>query len=43
MIFGQLLALVGKLPVNTQNEAAQNEKVQIKNDKVRRTLSTKKA
>ena len=42
-IFAQLLPLVGKLPVNTQTEAAQNEKVQIKNDKVRRTLSTKKA
>ena len=42
-IFAQLLPLVGKLPVNTQTEAPQNEKVQIKNDKVRRTLSTKKA
>ena len=42
-IFAQLLPLVGKLPVNTQTEATQNEKEQIKNDKVRRTLSTKKA
>ena len=39
-IFAQLLPLVGKLSVNTQSEAPQSE---TKNDKARRTLSTKKA
>ena len=42
-IFAQLLPLVGKLSVNTQSEAPQSEKAQTKNDKARRTLSTKKA